>query len=265
MGANSPARRIQTSGALIHGADRAHDRTAAASTGGAMGKYKVSRKQLLKEPDEFITFSGKIISFLRTHRQPIIFCAAAFVVILVSIAGYRYMSARWENEASAAVHNTIAVYEQAQADGKTPAQALTAVEADLKDVLNRYDGQAAGQAGRLFYADALLAADRPGEAIDRYKAALGDYEAGTYLYYRILESLAQAHLAQKQYLAATDVLRKVADGTGEGMADAALFQLGLAFEAAGDTARGDAAFQSLKEKYPDSQYVDIAASRRRAG
>jgi hypothetical protein len=38
--------------------------------GGPMAKKpkKVSRKKLLKEPDEFITFSGKLIQFGQTYR-----------------------------------------------------------------------------------------------------------------------------------------------------------------------------------------------------
>jgi hypothetical protein len=37
-----------------------------------MAKGAATRKQLLKEPDQFITFSGKLIAFGRTHLKTIL-------------------------------------------------------------------------------------------------------------------------------------------------------------------------------------------------
>jgi len=229
-----------------------------------MGKYKVTRKQLLKEPDEFITFSGKAILFFKTHRKALSVTVAVFFAAIVGLAAYRYLNTRWENAASLAAQEIVSRYEKALTDGKSPAEAATAIEPAMTDLLGRYGRQSAGHLGRLFYADAKLAAGDYAEAMSLYQQTLGYFDAASFFHFRILESMAQAHIALKQYDQAAAVLQQIADGTGAGMADAALFQMGLVFDATGNTARRDAAFKSLSEKYPESQYAALVASRGKA-
>ncbi len=230
-----------------------------------MGKTRVTRKQLLKEPDEFITLTGKAILFLRTHRKLIAIGVIGFFAVIVGLAAHRYLSGRWENAASLALQKNVSQYEKAQADGQSPGQALSAIEEEMKYLLKRYGGQTSGHLGRLFYADAMLAAGRFEEALMLYRDTKNHFDATSFFYYRILESIAQAHLALKQNDKAATMLQQVADGTGAGMADAALFQLGLVYKAGGDTDRSRAAFRSLTEKYPDSPYVDIINDQIQAG
>ena len=230
-----------------------------------MGKYKVTRKQLLKEPDEFITFSARAISFFKAHKNPLIVSTAVFCALIVGFAAYRYMNTRWENDASLAVHEVVTQYEKSLTDGQSPSQALAGVETAITGVLSRYGGQSAGQMGRLFYADAVLAAGKFAEAISLYRETLPHFEAGSFFQYRILDSIAQAHIALKQYDAAVTALQQVADGAGPGMADAALFQIGQVYNATGDPARRDAAFKSLSEKYPNSQYIHLIDVQVQAG
>ncbi|MFH1982695.1 MAG: tetratricopeptide repeat protein [Pseudomonadota bacterium] len=230
-----------------------------------MGKYKITRKQLLKEPDEFITFSGKTISFFRTHRKLLSVTVGVFFAVIVGLATYRYLNTRWEDAASLGVQDVVSQYEKALADGQSPVQALTGIETAMADLLGRYGSQSAGHLGRLFYADAKLAAGNFAEAISLYRETLGYFGATSFFHYRILESVAQAHIALKQYDQAVTALQQIADGTGAGMADAAFFQMGLVFNATGNTARRDDAFRSLSEKYPDSQYVELITAKTKAG
>lgn len=230
-----------------------------------MGKYKVTRKQLLKEPDEFITFSARSILFFNTHKKILIVSAVGFFALIVGFATYRYLNTQWENDASLAVHKIVTQYEKSLTDGQSPTQALNGIETAMTGALNRYGGQSAGQMGRLFYADALLAAGKFAEAISLYRETLKHIDAGSFFQYRILDSIAQAHIALKQYDAAVTALQQVADGAGPGMADAALFQIGQVFNVTGDPARRDIAFKSLSEKYPNSQYVNLIDGQTQSG
>lgn len=49
-----------------------------------MAKKKVSRKELLKGPDEFLTFSSRVAEFVSTHQQQLKYVGIAIVVIVIS-------------------------------------------------------------------------------------------------------------------------------------------------------------------------------------
>jgi len=49
-----------------------------------MAKKKLSRKELLKGPDEFITFSERVAEFAGTHQQQLKYAGVAVVVIVIA-------------------------------------------------------------------------------------------------------------------------------------------------------------------------------------
>ncbi|MBW1901512.1 MAG: tetratricopeptide repeat protein [Deltaproteobacteria bacterium] len=49
-----------------------------------MAKKKVSRKELLKGPDEFLTFSSRVAEFVSTHQQQLKYVGIAIVVMVIS-------------------------------------------------------------------------------------------------------------------------------------------------------------------------------------
>ena len=56
-----------------------------------MAKKKISRKQLLKEPDEFLTLSGKAFNYGRTHLKQLEYLGIALgIAVLLFFGGYTY-------------------------------------------------------------------------------------------------------------------------------------------------------------------------------
>jgi tetratricopeptide (TPR) repeat protein len=78
-----------------------------------MPKKKVSRKQLLKEPDEFISTTGKVLQFLRAHqRQMILYGMVGLALLAAGSAGYLYI--HWqENKALAIQEQAYQLYQDA--------------------------------------------------------------------------------------------------------------------------------------------------------
>ena len=74
-------------------------------------RKKISRKKLLKEPDEFITTSGKIIQFAMQYKTHLIYAVGIVIALIVLIAGYRFFSIRSENKALALWDRAVAKYE----------------------------------------------------------------------------------------------------------------------------------------------------------
>ena len=73
-------------------------------------KRKKTRKELLKEPDEFITFSGKLIQFAAEHRTHITYALGIILSLAVIISGIRFVSIRSENNASILLDKGLSQY-----------------------------------------------------------------------------------------------------------------------------------------------------------
>ena len=78
-----------------------------------MPKKKVSRKQLLREPDEFISTTGKVLQFLRAHqRETILYGLVGLALLAAGSAGYLYI--HWqESKALAMQQQASQLYEEA--------------------------------------------------------------------------------------------------------------------------------------------------------
>ena len=78
-----------------------------------MPTKKISRKKLLKEPDEFISTTAKTIQFFRTYQRPIL--RSAIIVLIVAVAaagGFYYL--RWQEEKALAIQDqALKIYQEA--------------------------------------------------------------------------------------------------------------------------------------------------------
>ncbi len=83
-----------------------------------MPTKKISRKKLLKEPDEFISTTARTIQFFRTYQRQIL--RSAIIVLIVAVAatgGFYYL--RWqEGKALAIQGEALKFYQQAYAPGQ---------------------------------------------------------------------------------------------------------------------------------------------------
>ncbi len=82
-----------------------------------MAGKKVSRKKLLKEPDEFISTTAKIIQFVHDYRRQLTkYGMVALVVVAVGVAGYFYL--RWqEGKAQTIQQQALQLYQEAFVKG----------------------------------------------------------------------------------------------------------------------------------------------------
>jgi len=85
-----------------------------------MAASKKSRKELLKKPDEFITFTGKVIRFVTDHQKPISYALYAVVAIVLIIFGYRFFAQRAEAKAFSMLGQTMAKYETRRKEPRLP-------------------------------------------------------------------------------------------------------------------------------------------------
>jgi tetratricopeptide (TPR) repeat protein len=223
-------------------------------------KGKISRKELLHEPDEFMVLSGRLFSFLRTHQQQVLYTALGIFLIFVAVAVVQFVSNRNEDKASRMWAQIKRAHQTALQD-KAADEALAAVESDFTELIDQYDGKQSGKLARLNYAQLCLTAGKADVALPHFKAsyeAFGDDQAWRAV---VLSGLAHA-LAQTgdHGGAAARFEELVADGAGALKAEA-LFQLGWLYEKTGEHEKGAKAYEKLVADYPDSGYAELVRDR----
>ena len=221
---------------------------------------KVTRKKLLKEPDEFITTTGRLIRWARQYRTLLTVAASAFFVILIAIAGFRYLANQAENRAFTLLGQAVIKYENLT-NSMGPEKAYPAVKEDFMYIINKYKNKQGGKMAGLFFANLSLEAGSTDPAILLYERALKDWEYEASLKNFILNSLGYAYEQKHDYPQSIVYFQKIAEGDDPVMKDVALFNLGRLYAELGDSAKSKEVFSRLISDHTDSVYFEIAKER----
>ena len=151
-------------------------------------KVKISRKQLLNEPDEFITFSSKLLKFILDHKSQITIAVSVIFCLLLAFSGWRYFLNKAEDKASISLEQSISRYESVKMK-EGASKAYSAVEKDFQVLLKKYSGKHGGKLARVIFANICYDTGKPDEAIALYKKSLQDFADQPFIRNMILNSL----------------------------------------------------------------------------
>ena len=225
-----------------------------------MTKKRVTRKQLVKEPDEFITFSNRMIKFGVAYKQQLMIGVGVFCAAVLIFVGMQYVSGRSQARAFSLLENAIARYDQALAQNG-PEKALAAVAADFELVLKKYGSNAGGQMARVTFAQYNYAAGQPDQAIRLYDTARSDFSDDPLCRAMIVIGLGYAYSLKGDLQKAISCFEQVVSGTVAGFKGDALFNLGLLYAQTGQKAKSIESFKRISDEYPESFYAEMAGGK----
>jgi tetratricopeptide (TPR) repeat protein len=218
-----------------------------------MAKKPVTRKQLLKEPDQFISFSGKLIEFGRSNLKPILIGVGTLFVLVVILVIINQVSQSNERRASQMVESAMAKYSAALAD--TDAQtAFERIKPDFEALFAQYGNNHATQLARVMYGDISYDAGDADTAIAMYKHALDDVGQSVALKNIVVSGLAHAYQLKKEYPSAIQYFLRIAEGTDATLKRDAMFNLACLYENAGENEKRRAMLDRLLADFPGSAY-----------
>ena len=218
-------------------------------------KKKPTRKELLKEPDEFLSFSRKMLLFAVSRKKPIIAAASVFFALLVAIAGFQYYAYKTENRAFALLQQAAA---SATGDRITAHKAASGA---FEQLFDRYPDQAAAHIGKVIYAGICYRAGEAEKAADLYSSALAYFEGDPALQSLIQSGLGYAREAAGDLSKAAATFRRISERPEAVFKDNALFQLARITEKEGSPAEGASLFGRITEDYPASMFGEIAREK----
>jgi tetratricopeptide (TPR) repeat protein len=225
-----------------------------------MAIKKKSRKQLLNEPDEFITFSSKLLRFVMEHKIQISSAIGVVLVLTALLSGYFYSLNKAENKASALLEACMTQYETILKD-KGPDKACRDMEKDFQIIFEKYSKTAAGKLARVNYANICYNAGDYEKAITLYENAVAGFDDKPLFKNLILSGLGYAYEGIKDFKTAAACFEKIAQGQDAVMKDEALFNLGRLYASTGDKGRSMDAFKKIVAEYTDSLYFELAKEK----
>jgi tetratricopeptide (TPR) repeat protein len=223
-------------------------------------KRKKTRKELLREPDEFMTISGKLIGFAVDHKNQLTYALGIIVVLALIISGYRFFSIRAENNASALLDKSLTKYDSIKAE-KQPDEVYEEVSADFQFILNKYKGKESAKIARLIYANICYNAGKYKQAIELYKTALTEFAKNPMIHYQILGNLGYAYEQVEDYLTAVGYFEKISSAPEPIMRDEALYHLGRLYDKLGENEKSREAYNKILTDHQDFIYIDLVKER----
>ncbi len=221
-----------------------------------MATKKKTRKQLLKEPDEFITFTGKAITFITGYQKQISYMLCAIVAIVIIFFGYRFFAQRAETKAFTRLGQTQSKYDTLKKTSSETA-AYSQVSEAFQSIIKKYGGNAGGKLARVIYANISFDAQQYEKAIALYKQSLNDFKDDKLVYNMILSNLGHAYQRVEDEQNAAAYFEKAASATDSPIREDALFNLGLMYEKLGEATKSQKTLQEILNNHPDSIYFDV--------
>jgi tetratricopeptide (TPR) repeat protein len=223
-------------------------------------KRKKTRKELLREPDEFMTISGKLIGFAVDHKNQLAYALGIIVVLALIISGYRFFSIRAENNASALLDKSLTKYNSIKAD-KKPDEVYGEVSADFLFILNKYKGKESAKLARLIFANICYNAGKYKQAIELFETALTDFAKYPVIHHQILSNLGYTYEQKEDFATAAGYFEKISAAPEPIMRDEALYHLGRLYDKLGEKEKSREAYNKILTDHQDFIYIDLVKER----
>lgn len=218
---------------------------------------KISRKKLLKEPDEFMTITGNLFRFVKTHRVKLVWSGSGIALLILILLGAKFFSNRAEKKAAIMLEKSMTRYERVLKENDLP-KAFRDMGKDFEQILTNYSKTGAGKIATLIYANMCFKADELDKAIKLYGKALQYFGDSRSLKNIILSGLAHSYQKKKDDEHAIEYFKMITSGPDATLKDEALFNLGQIYNKKGDMDQKREVFQQIVSNHPDSIYIEMA-------
>ena len=220
----------------------------------------MTRKQLLKGPDEFISVTSRLLQFAMKYKVQLSFALGVIVLLVIVISGIRYFSNKAENRAFALLNQATTGYDLIVKDNG-PEKACRDIGQDFDFIITKYSTRDAAKLAGLIYANICYNAGDYEKATVLYDKSLKDFKNHPSIKSFILSGIGYNHEEKNDYKAAANSFEMIVSQSGAIMKDEALFNLGRLYAAMGENEKSLTAFKKIVSDYTDSIYIKLARER----
>lgn len=225
-----------------------------------MAKKKVTRKELFNEPDEFITFSAKLLKIMATYKVQLLYAVGLLILTGIIFSVISYFSFRSEGQAFAMLEKTMKNYE-VSLKKNGPEKAFKEAKNDFVKIIDKYSGKRGGKIARIKLANLSIQAEDNDRAIELYSKALEDFSDDQTIKNSILNNLGYAYEGKNDLQSAVKYFEMIVSEPYTFLKDEALFNLGRIYAEMGNEKMSRDAYKKIVSDFAGSFYLPIAKER----
>ena len=225
-----------------------------------MAKEKVTRKELLKSSDEFLTVSSRVILYVKEHAKPFKIAGGILVgaaLVYLGVNYYLNYANRKGQEAYDAAYYEVAKIKEIKADDETVKKS----EELFKKVITDHGLSKASRLAPPQIAHLKFLEKKYDEAIQLYQAYLKEVPENTVYHSLALMALAAGYEGQGDFGKAIETLQRILSSSEPSFKEQATLNLARVY---GLSKQPDKAKETLKEfieKYKNSPFLSMAKAR----
>jgi len=225
-----------------------------------MAKEKLSRKELLKGPDEFLTISGRVILYVREHTKP--FKVAGYILVGAALVylGVNYYfnyANRKGQEAYNAAYDEVVKIKEFRADDEAVKKSEELFNKVITDHgLSKVSRLAPPQIAHLKFLEKQY-----GEAIQLYQAFLKEVPQNTVYHSLALLALAASYEGQGDFGKAIETLQKILSSSEKSFKEQTTLNLARVYGLSKQPEKAKEMLKEFIEKYKNSPFLSMAKAR----
>lgn len=214
----------------------------------------------LRQPDEFITLSSKLLRQVIEHRNKIIAALGGIVVLVLAFSIVDHFSQKAEEQSFSLLSKALDRYDTLQNESDV-VEAYSGVKEDLNYIIENFGNKSGGKLANFFLANCSFAAEEYETSIALYRKSVEDFRGVAPFGSLAKSSLGYALARQGDHKAAVEVFKELSDTGAPGMEDEVLFALFRQYAAIGMADLQQETARKLIEAYPDSIYSNVVKEK----
>ncbi len=223
-----------------------------------MVKMKRIPKKKLKEPDEFISTTARILSWTRENVRLILTGIVVGALVASSIVFWRIRTERREAAALNSFHRALEILTSAE---DPPSKEYQEALNEFERIQREYPNTKASQLAQLRLGQGLLESKQYDKAVEIYSTFLKSNPAERLYRLFALQNLGYAYEGQENYQRALDSFQRLVDMGESFLSPWAYISIGRCFEKMGKKEEALKNYRIFLEKYPESTMVPIIKSK----
>ncbi len=225
-----------------------------------MAKKRITRKELLKKEDEFVSFSNRVSQFIITHAKPLRYLAYSVALIIVLVIGIGFYYRHINKKALVAYNNAYRVLVADSSADIAQENIQKSIE-ELQRLIHEYGWTKMATLAIPQLAYLKFDQGKFDEAISLYQTYLEREKSGSIYRSMAHFGLAAAYEAKGEHQSAIKNLSKIADAENSFLKEEALFTVGRLYALSGQPEKSKEVFREFVAQFKGSTLLPLAKAQ----